>query len=406
MSTTHDFDNGDEVLFQFDPFDSHQSLLVPSLTFGMSAFDEEVAVEPPEGVNSKAITKGKARTMPMLIGQPSIVHDLFEMSSQSLSSPMSYDSSSSAMMCSPSTSYLSSDSDSHLRHHCSFLIEETGDVEPLKFVSDSHTGKGKEKAQFPMLPPLTFPNIDFDCDQSIPLTPGPSSCGRGSTINDFPPSSTTAISSLLPIHSSEVGISLSNAPLTRCQSLTNSPSECLSTGSPLFETPGAPSNLSRQLLEIFDQRGNNNVSGSLVIDPSSLDLQVIPSEFDNQPPAWYTTAKTLDGTICSHSREVCRQKNRSRSSPYPISALDIIPDVSTDIFQALPIVIPNYYNLILPRELQLHILRALVDLHEDDHRRSILERRFTLAKATSSRGRWVGRDKGIRELLKLSRVCL
>jgi F-box/leucine-rich repeat protein 2/20 len=196
--------------------------------------------------------------------------------------------------------------------------------------------------------------------------------------------------------------SLTNLSHQVCPLSDGSPSTAVA--SPTFETPVAPSNLSRQLLEILDKKISND-SGSLAINPmpliSTLDLQVIPSELDSQFPAWYITAKRS-----SRSRALFKPQSRSRSSPYPISALDIIPNASTDIFQPLPIVIPNYFDLVLPKELRLLILRALVDLHEDDHQRSVLEPRFTVAKATSSRCRWVGRDKGIRELFKLSRVCL
>ena len=431
MSTTHDIDNNDEALFQFDPFDSYQSLLVPSspqLLFNlgvspsknpstMSAHpaslpsDMDNGLGPTDAVN----TKGKAKTMPMPmpIRQSTIVHDLFEISSQKLSSPMSYDSSSSVMICSPSTSNFSSDSNSLLRRHCSFVTEDTEESDSLTSVSGSYCGKGKEKALFPLLPPLTFSNIDLDHDQVTSLTPGPCDDGT-SSINDhgFSPSSTipvtdVPISSPSLIHSPKSGVSLSNSPVSHCLSLTNLSHQAFppAIGSPsisiapsAFETPNQP----LQLLELFDKKINKD---SVAIDHASLTLD-LPSELDDHLPAWYTTPKILDAKSSSRSREIFRPKCRSRSSPYPISALDIIPDSSTDIFQPLPIVIPNYFDLILPKELRLHILRALMDLHEEDHQRSILERRFTVAKATSSRGRWVGRDKGIRELFKLSRVCL
>ncbi|KAF8203999.1 RNI-like protein [Pholiota molesta] len=134
----------------------------------------------------------------------------------------------------------------------------------------------------------------------------------------------------------------------------------------------------------------------------------------NYPPAWYTVAKplALSPTVAAHTVTApnpspfgtLRCKGRSKSSPYPISALDFVPITSSDIFQPLPIVVVNYFDRVLPRELRLRILAALVELHEQDHARAIAEGRWTMAKATSSKGRWVGRDKGIRELFKLSRV--
>ncbi|KAF8963844.1 RNI-like protein [Flammula alnicola] len=132
------------------------------------------------------------------------------------------------------------------------------------------------------------------------------------------------------------------------------------------------------------------------------------------PPAWYTASKPLVSSATAEARTavapnaspfgLLKGKARSKSSPYPISALDYVPVASSDIFQPLPIVVLNYFDLILPKELRLHILRALVDLHEQDYSRSIREGRLTMARATSSKGRWVGRDKGVRELFKLSRV--
>lgn len=401
MSTTHDIDNYDEALFQFDPFDSHQSLLGMSPSSGPPTIparaaslpsDVDIAFGPTEAVDMK----GKGRTMPMPIRQPTIVRDLFELSSQS------YDSSSSVMICSPSTSNFSSDSNSLLGRHCSFLTDDREQAHSLDSASGSYTGKGKERALFPMLPPLTFSNIDLDYDQ-VPLTPDD---GASPTIHDHGSVTDIPISLPLHVHSSETGASLSKPPVSRCQSLSNLSHQAFapSTGSPstaiassTFE-PGALINRSRQHLEMFEK-------DSLAIDHPSLtlDLQLITGELDNHLPAWYTTPKPSDTKT---PRELFRPKGRSRSSPYPISALDIIPDTSTDIFQPLPIIIHNYFDLVLPKELRLHILRALVDLHEDDHQRSISERRFTVAKATSSRGRWVGRDKGIRELFKFSRVCL
>lgn len=418
MSTTLDVDDNDETLFQFDPFDSHHSLLFssspqPSFAFRMSPRRDSPAHFPPTasllpsdmensdgppGSEGTPSAKGKAtsKTMPMPIRQSAIVRDLFE-----LSSPTSYDSSSSAMISSPSTSHFSSDSNG-LLHRRSFLREHMEQLNPT--VSESFTGKGKEKAPFPMLPPLSFSNIDFDCHHAISLTPGPSSCGTSPTINDhsFPPSSVTDV----PISSPSV-IPSSNTP-------TNLANQAFppSIGPPSNRVASAtPSNLSRQLLEVSEKNDDSDHSGSLAIDPtsliSSLNLQLISGELSNHYPAWYISTNTLNANnSSSRSPAFLKQKTRSRSSPYPISALDIIPDTSTDIFQPLPVIILNYFDLVLPKELRLHILRAIVDLHEDDLQRSILEGRFTVAKATSSRSRWIGRDKGVRELFKLSRVCL
>jgi F-box and leucine-rich repeat protein 2/20 len=99
-----------------------------------------------------------------------------------------------------------------------------------------------------------------------------------------------------------------------------------------------------------------------------------------------------------------KHKGRSNSSPFPMSALDIIPATSSDVFAPIPIVIRNYFDNILPKELRLQILASLVLLHQEDHEKALRDGQWTISKATSSRNKFVGRDQGIRELVRMSRV--
>ena len=439
MGTTHDIDN-DEVLFQFDPFDSRQPLDSPStpqpMTTGsaspaMSPHNDAFAMEATNEVvyegsaADNGDSKGKARTMPMPIPGSTIIYDLFEISSPSATSPLSYTtyaSSSSSMTFSPSTSNLSSGLNNVYRQSMPLAetLEQSLESETTLF-SESCTRKGKEKAPVPVLPPLSFSSIDFDYNQVVPPTPGPSSCGTlysPAPLNYGLPFSSAlsgrtdiSIPSPSSVHSQEAASNL-KAPVIRSRSLP--PSSFGSAPSPTIGQstygPGVPSNISRQLLNILDNKDNHSFDLSTIDAPSlisTLDLQAIPRDLSNCPPAWYIAAsKPTDVARASTPRHSFRAKSRSRSSPYPVSFLDIIPASSTDIFQPLPIVVPNYFDLLLPKELRLHILRALVNLHEGDYQRSVAGGRLTMAKATSSRGRWLGRDKGLRELFKLSRVCL
>jgi hypothetical protein len=71
------------------------------------------------------------------------------------------------------------------------------------------------------------------------------------------------------------------------------------------------------------------------------------------------------------------------------------------------VVVPsNPFNDTLPRELQLAVLKALVGIHEEEHQRA--ERGESHDQMWSVRvagkTQWIGRDKGLRELVKLSRV--
>ncbi|EIW87138.1 RNI-like protein [Coniophora puteana RWD-64-598 SS2] len=97
-------------------------------------------------------------------------------------------------------------------------------------------------------------------------------------------------------------------------------------------------------------------------------------------------------------------KGRSHSAPITPSVFDIIPATDLDTFAPLPFVILNLFDECLPRELRLQVLSSLVTLHEADHELMKREGRWTVSKAATSRYKWVGRDRGTRELVKFSRV--
>ena len=456
MSNTHDIDN-EETFFQFDPYDEqqpmhvaaftleqHKPLVVASMPHTTPSHDgsftsEELAIanERP----SPVIAKGKERTLPMPIRLSTIVHDVFDASPPSLTSTSSLralESSSSTMISSPpSSTFLSSDLDNSFQHH-SLSIDDAEDLQTLyensSFFHSPSPGKGKEKETYPFLPPLSFSAMELNYGHDILSVPGPSSY---STV--YSPSLTYSslmaaaegnvqeIPILSPPHTPLPEPDLqdvSTHQITRSQSLSNlSQSHSLLGSVPTtnnqqsaFGPVRTPSNLSRQL--ILDKQDNN--PNSLLLDvttqvsePSVLtrsDLLAFEREPGSYPPAWYTVPKPLRDQpgvdFKPNAFTPFKEKIRSKSSPCPLSALDFIPNNSTDTFQPLPIIVLNYFDLVLAKELRLRILRALVELHEEDFLRSIHEGRLTMAKATSSRSRWIGRDKGIRELFKLSRVCL
>ncbi|KDQ14521.1 hypothetical protein BOTBODRAFT_109910 [Botryobasidium botryosum FD-172 SS1] len=62
----------------------------------------------------------------------------------------------------------------------------------------------------------------------------------------------------------------------------------------------------------------------------------------------------------------------------------------------------NHFDNRLPRELKLGIFSTLVDSYEIEHARDIREGRWTTARA--GKEKWVGRDAGLKELVKISRV--
>jgi F-box/leucine-rich repeat protein 2/20 len=74
------------------------------------------------------------------------------------------------------------------------------------------------------------------------------------------------------------------------------------------------------------------------------------------------------------------------------------------VFDPIPLFVPNYFDDVLPRELRVYIMVALISVHEADHARALRDGQWTVAKASSSRNKWVGRDKALRELVRFSRV--
>lgn len=371
------------------------------------------------------VGKGKERTegtMPMPIRSSTVVHDLFDASSPTSTAsyrPFESPSSSSTAFSPTSSTFSSPDFSDRYRHHNLSIesmeqLESPGSEAPWL---DS-TGKGKGRESFPYLPPLSFSVIKLDCGEDLPLTPGSSSYGTlYSPVSTSPIASATGPehSATSPDTSSQESVS---PHVNRCQSLSSlsqpGPSilASLSATAPIH-LPRNPSNISRQLI-VLSQKDSN--ADSVPLGPAEQTLSppltpstsalTIPSSY---PPSWYTVSKSSlpsqgpSSDPQSLSRTNLKHKTRSKS--YPISVLDFIPITSTDVFLPIPIIVPNYFDLILPKELRLHILRSLVVLHELDYERSVRQGRLTAGRASSSRNRWVGKDKGIRELFKLSRVC-
>ncbi|EIM83620.1 RNI-like protein [Stereum hirsutum FP-91666 SS1] len=129
-------------------------------------------------------------------------------------------------------------------------------------------------------------------------------------------------------------------------------------------------------------------------------------------------------------------KGRSYSSPFPlVSALDLVPLspslTHSDVFVPLPLALTfpvkavaveqeskprnafeekpeklrSAFEEMLPREVRLHVFACLVHGREEEHVRRMGEGRWTVHKAGSSKNRWVGREQGVRELVRMSRVC-
>jgi F-box/leucine-rich repeat protein 2/20 len=263
-------------------------------------------------------------------------------------------------------------------------------------------GKGKEKEQPPTLPPLTFSPTEFGYVHANWPSPtvtdtvaGPSSYGSRDTAG---PSSYNSLAPLdlisvpappAPVLSTPT---VSARPLSRRRSLPS-----------LTATPNAKSKF------------------RLKAHSSSLARRLLFRKYDGDacptPPSSPTDGRDLDlgaGTCFAPWRNDSALaleydyfpalKGRTNSSPFPVSALDLIPVSTADVFDPIPLFVPNYFDDVLPRELRVYIMVALISVHEADHARALRDGQWTVAKASSSRNKWVGRDKALRELVRFSRV--
>lgn len=119
----------------------------------------------------------------------------------------------------------------------------------------------------------------------------------------------------------------------------------------------------------------------------------------NQYPIYSATRSAIED-------RTRKANGRSYSDPFPLScAFDVVSLNASDAFVPITVINPpNLFDGILPREIRLRIFGFLVKIHEEDHARKVDERRWTANKA--SKQKWVGRDRGVRELIRLRRVSM
>ncbi|KAJ7805147.1 hypothetical protein B0H14DRAFT_3091628 [Mycena olivaceomarginata] len=153
--------------------------------------------------------------------------------------------------------------------------------------------------------------------------------------------------------------------------------------------------------------------------PSTLARRLLFRKYDGDacptPPSSPTDGRELDldlgagncfapwrndSALALEYQSLPALKGRAHSSPFPISALDLIPVSTGDVFDPIPLFVLNYFDDVLPRELRVYILRSLITVHEADHARALRDGQWTVNKASSSKNKWVGRDKALRELVR------
>jgi F-box/leucine-rich repeat protein 2/20 len=304
-----------------------------------------------------------------------------------------------------------------------------------------HLGKGKARDTDedipPTLPPLTFPPMTFDICPSPSLIPGsgPSSydslyhqrvehegysrstavVGTSASLNvatvlphaslrtrsfSDPPSLCPGSSSSAPT-TAKIGpsrgpdkqFSFSSRDRSQSRSLPNSPEAGMRIpiNVDVVDAGGCLAPWKREFKSRLKDKSRTGSHPYIVFDR-------VGESATNALPDCYPASRPA-AEVHLH-----RANCRSYSDPFPFPrAFDVVSTDATDTFVPIPIVVPpNLFDGLLPRELRLRIFGILVRIHEEDHERRVCEGRWTAIKA--SKHKWVGRDQGIRELLRLSRV--
>lgn len=279
-------------------------------------------------------------------------------------------------------------------------------------------GKGKGKAADlpPCLPPLAFSRPEFSYSHiawpSSSVTDSVEPSSYGSPRFDSPNSPSPSLSfdaTNLPNPSQS---NLSHNPThVRRRTVSNSSIRSTSSVSTLSLSKlrgkafsGTPGNLTRKLLRKSGIPATDDapVEAPIQSDPlSHASCQILEEQFKDADLSY--TISSIDGSQ-SFPSTTLKGKSRSNSSPFPFSILDLATTASsTDHFVPLSLTIPSHFGA-LPRELRLRVLLAFLDVHEEDHEKDLMQGQWTVMKASSSKNKWVGRDRAMRELVKLSRV--
>ncbi|KAG7099791.1 hypothetical protein E1B28_001603 [Marasmius oreades] len=396
MSSTHAID--DDPLLFFDAFESASDF--GSLSSSMPTEVGESSIDMEKG-------KGKAGSSPVPITVRSSALDDHGLSmSPSWSISSSYHEPPGtpiATSSSPTPSSLTFT----LGSFTSVWQNSTPESDHSLLAGSSPGRKGKERASpaedelVPAITPLTFPPIVTKFDQApassgLSLSyPVPSCTSESNVAITSPPQATTSITKASPTHPQF----FRRRPIAHPRSRSNITVPSMTKLK--LKLGSSPSNtLTRKLLskKAVDP-SRSSLDSYLISAPKLLEIGLVDSVTNNE--AFLVEATGYHGQL--------RTKGRSYSSPYPVSILDIISSTSPDLFLPVSIPLPiavtrNSFDEKLPRELKLKVLACLVELYEREYQRVIDDGNWTALKAASPKNRWVGKDRAIKQLVKLSQV--
>ncbi|KAI3622508.1 f-box domain-containing protein [Moniliophthora roreri] len=425
MSATHGIDNEDPLLY-FEPLDSLTDFGSPS-TSTLEGMDDERAME-----SSSSMQKGKEKAtslpMPIMISHSDTqTFDEFGVSPPWSTSSSYYDPpADTPIASSPSPSSMSFTLGSFTASWQMSTASEFKEGPSMMY----EKWKGKERATElegiapPSTSPLVFTNNSFDGAQRDISLPSPSPSAGVSSSSSVPVSRTAHEPFTTLIRPPERSAAAGNEGTVTASApkpLKPSRRHSYPHSNPNIRRPVATSSMARLKAKLgSSNKIHSNLARKLLSrkapEPSGFITQIGKNSIKTPTDRVENVALEMDKTLVAADMQPfifapvpqspfsLKTKGRSLSSPYPLSVLDIIPVTSQDIFVPIPMVVRNYFDEMLPRELKLHILASLVSLHENDHMGTIERGEWTALKSASAKNRWIGKDRAIRELVKFSRV--
>jgi F-box/leucine-rich repeat protein 2/20 len=342
----------------------------------------------------------------------------------------------------PGSSHLGSSSPLATRNDLTASLQKPTsqhDLDAIPYDTDlPFHDKGKARDTPPMLPPLTFPPINFDICPSPSLIsePGPSSYGslHPQLIEHESFSYTPPVLRGSTTHGTGIGSMFAPSSPRRRSFSIPAPRyperlvSCIESSQPVNDRPHKHSSDRRQTRSVPNSPG---VGVQIPINLDAVDagsclapwMRDFKSRAKDKSKAGSYSYLVLDyvdegsttvlppdfARVRLSSRPIAENRprkanGRSYSDPYPLPhSFDVVSSYTTDAFVPIPVINPpNLFDGMLPRELRLRIFGFLIQIYEEDHARRVCEGRWTANKA--AKHKWVGHDQGVRELMRLRRV--
>lgn len=281
---------------------------------------------------------------------------------------------------------------------------EIGDCD--RAADSDYVGKGKAREVIPSLPPLSFSPTDFVRGETnwpdVVHTPPDDISRSGLPVYANAPPLALVFPTLPSPTSEQQEVELQRKLPTRARSFSS-----LSTRS---ATSFAARSMTRIRTNWTKKKSPGTLARKLLLGKRSESLVGATSrELVETPPQTPTPEQLYpqlcfppDGKIISFSEP---------ASPcvwsavhMPVTPMDLIPSIPDHAL--VPVHVPrvNLFDTILPKEVKIDILKALLRLHTADEQRITQSQNWTVLKSLQTKHRWMGKHKGYIELMRLSRV--